>query len=129
MLSFLGDSKWKDVSDLLTEAFTKYRLNTPSGYSSCVTHAVAAVEAFLQIKVKGKSGEGDFAALVSEGQRNGLLESDNFTKEIYKIFISILMRERKETGDAHVKKSYATEKNAKMVLNISMIFLQHSIVP
>jgi hypothetical protein len=128
VLQFLSDLKWNSVNNLLADAFMKYRENTPSGYSSCVTHTVAAVEAFLQIKVKGVAGEGDFSELISEGQREGVIPSDLFTREIFKIIISILMRERKETGDAHVKKSYATEKNAKMVLNLAMVFLQHCMV-
>lgn len=128
VLQFLSDAKWKSVNNLLADAFIKYRENTPSGYSSCVTHTVAAVEAFLQIKVRGVVGEGDFSTLVSEGQRKGVIPSDLFTREIFKTIISILMRERKETGDAHVKKFYATENNAKMVLNLSMVFLQHCMV-
>ena len=89
------------------------------------THTVAAVEAFLQIKVRGKVGEGDFAGLVSEGQREKLIPSDIFTKEVFKTIISVLMRERKEKGDAHVKQSYGSEGNAKIVLNLAMIFIQH----
>jgi hypothetical protein len=38
------------------------------------------------------------------------------------------MGERQETGDPHPKKEYATERNAKLVLNLAMIFLQHSMV-
>ncbi|MDE3143295.1 MAG: hypothetical protein KGL19_04015, partial [Bacteroidota bacterium] len=119
------DSKWERVNNLLSDAFIKYRENTPSGFSTCVTHSVAAVEAFLQIIVKGKTGEGDFAELISEGQRNKLIPSDMFTKEMFKTVISVLMRERKETGDAHVKQSYANEKNAKLVLNLVMVLIQH----
>jgi hypothetical protein len=37
---------------------------------------------------------------------------------------SILMRERQETGIAHPKKEYAKEKNALLVLNMAMIFIQ-----
>lgn len=128
VLQSLKDTKWKEINRLLSDAFFEYTKNTPNGYSTCVTHTVAAVEAFLQIIVKGKAGEGDFAGLISEGQRKGLVPEDFFTREMFKIIVSVLMKERKETGDSHVKKSYATEKNAKMVLNLSMIFIQHCLV-
>ena len=128
VINFLSDIKWKKVNELLSDAFAKFRENTPRGFSTCVTHTVAAVEAFLQIIVKGKTGEGDFAALISEGQRKNLIPNDMFTKDVFKTVVSILMRERKETGDAHVKESYATEKNAKMVLNLAMIFMQHCVL-
>jgi hypothetical protein len=127
VIESLSHSKWASVNSLLTDAFAEYRKNTPNGYSTCVTHSVAAIEAFLQIAVKGQPGEGDFATLISEGQRKKLIPEDIFTKEIFRTIVSILMKERKETGDAHVKKSYATEKNAKMVLNLTMVFLQHCI--
>lgn len=128
VIKSLGDPKWKKVNELLSDSFLKYRENTSHGYSTCVTHTVAAVEAFLQIVVKGKTGEGEFAGLISEGQKKGLIPNDMFTRDIFKTLISILMKERKETGDAHVKKLYATEKNAKMVLNLAVIFIQHCIL-
>lgn len=128
VITCLADAKWKEVNNLLSDAFKKYRENTPQGYSTCVTHTVAAVEAVLQIIVKGKTGEGDFAGLVSEGQRRGIIPSDMFTKEMFRSIIAVLMRERKETGDAHVKQAYATEKNAKMVLNLAMVFIQHCLL-
>ncbi len=128
VMKSIGGDKWKKVNQLLSDAYTKFRENTPGGYSNCVTHTVAAVETFLQIAVKDKPGEGDFAGLISEGQRKGLIPNDMFTRDVFKTLISILMKERKETGDAHVKESYATERNAKMVLNLAMIFIQHCIL-
>jgi hypothetical protein len=128
VLKCLANTKFEKISNLFRDAFSEYRKNTPNGYSTCVTHVVAAVEAFLQLVVKGQTGAGDFSDLIVEGQKKGLLPSDKFTKEVFKSIVSILMRERKETGDAHVKNEYATEKNAKMVLNLSMVFIQHCII-
>lgn len=127
-LRCLSDARWEKVSSLLAEAFDEYRKNTPKGFSVCVTHSVAAVEALLQIIVNGKTGEGNFAALVSEGQQNGLIPSDMFTKAVFSSIISTLMIERKKTGVAHVSESFANENNSKMVLNLSLIFIQHCIV-
>lgn len=128
VMQCLAHPQWNEVNKLLSDAYKKYRENSPAAYSTCVTHVVAAVEAFLQIVVKGKTGQGEFAGLVSEGQRKGLIPSDMFTRDMFKTIISIIMKERKETGDAHVKQSYASERNAKMVLNLAMIFIQHCVV-
>lgn len=128
VLKSLADDKWKEVNTLLTDAFLEYRRNTPNGYSTCVTHTVSAMQAFLQILVNGKTGIGDISKLIVQAQRENLIPNDMFTKEIFKNIESIMMRERQETGDAHPKKDYASEKNAKLVLNLAMVFLQHCLV-
>jgi len=38
------------------------------------------------------------------------------------------MQKRQEVGDPHPKKEYANEGTAKLVMNLSMIFIQHCIV-
>ena len=53
--------------------------------------------------------------------------NDFFTKEIFKNIESIFARERQDKGNAHPKKEYATEKSARTLMNLSMIFLQHCI--
>ncbi|MBK8611875.1 MAG: hypothetical protein IPL84_18575 [Chitinophagaceae bacterium] len=128
VIKCLADTKWKEVNNILTDAFVEYRKNTPKGYSSCVTHTVSAIQAFLQILVLGKTGTGDISKLITQAQKEGLVPSDMFTKEIFKTIESVMMRERQETGDAHPKKDYASERNAKMVLNLAMVFIQHCLV-
>jgi hypothetical protein len=121
----LAHSQWKDVNQLLSDAFKEYRQNTPTGFSNCVTNTVSAVQAFLQIIVNGKIGSGDISKLVPQAQAKGLIPGDPFTESIFKNIESILMRERQETGISHPKKEYANEKNARMVLNLAMVFFQH----
>lgn len=128
VISYLSSQIFEKVNTLFKDAFSEYRKNTPNGYSTCVTHCVAAIEAFLQIIVKDKLGSGKLSNLIAEGLKKKILPDDIFTKEIFKTIEQIVTRERMETGDAHPKKSYATERNAKTILNISMIFLQHCIV-
>lgn len=125
VLQVLSDEKWREVNKILADAFKCFTIKNPSSFSSSVTHTVSAVQAFLQILVNGKTGSGDIAALIQEGQKNNLIPNDFFTKEIFKNIVAVLMKERQETGDAHPKKEYATEENAKIVINISMIFIQH----
>ena len=127
VLKSISHPIWKEVNQHLTDAFSEYRKNNPIGYSNCVTNTVTAVQAFLQIINNGKTGSGDISKLIAQAQTKNLIPSDLFSKEIFKNIESILMRERQETGIAHPKKEYATEKNAILVLNLAMIFFQHSL--
>jgi len=125
VLKILSDRKWSKVNDSLSDAFSEFRINTPQGYSGCVTHTVNAVQAFLQILVTGKTGKGDISTLVTQAYNKNLIPNDFITKQILNTLISVFMKERQETGDAHPKKEYASEKNAKTLLNLSMVFIQH----
>lgn len=125
VIAILAHPQWSEVSVLLSDAFSEYQKGTPGGYSNSVTNTVAAVQAFLQIKVNGKVGIGDISKLIPQAQSKKVIPEDSFTKEMFKTIESILMRERQETGVAHPKKEYATEKNARLVLNLAMIFFQH----
>ncbi len=127
VLKCLSHAKWKEVNRILSDSFDDYRKSTPQGYSSSVTNAVAAIQAFLQIIVYAKTGKGEVSKLISEAQKKGLIPNDFFTTKIFNNIESIFARERQETGLAHPKKEYATEKNARLILNLAMIFLQHCI--
>ena len=127
VIKCLTDQKWGKVSEILSDAFVNYRKNTKEGYSDCITHVVSAVEAFLQISVGVKIGSERLSALVIKAQKQKTIPSDFFTETIFKNLESVFARERQETGNAHPKKEYATEKNARMMLNLAMIFLQHCI--
>ncbi len=127
-LKFLSSSKWLEVDLHFRDSFYQYRLNTPQGFSNSITNTVSALQAFLQILVYGTTGSGDFATLISEAQKNKLIADDFFSKTALKNIISALMEERQETGIAHPKKEYADEKNARFILNLSMVFIQHCII-
>ena len=127
VLNYLSNPKWKKVNEILSDAFSDYAKNTPQGYSGCVTKTISSVEAFLQILVKGKIGGKKLSQLISEAQKKDLIPNDIFTQTIFKNIDAVFARERKSTGDAHPKDEYATEKNARTILNLAMIFLQHCI--
>ena len=127
VLGYLSDPKWKKVNEILSDAFSDYRKNTPQGYSGCVTNTISAVEAYLQILVDGKTGGTKLSPLISEAQKKNLIANDVFTQTIFKNIEAIFARERQSTGDAHPKDEYATEKNARTILNLAMIFIQHCI--
>lgn len=127
VLQFLSNEEWKPVSRDLRDAFRDYQLKTVDGYSSCITHTISAVEAFLQIVLYGETGKGTLGGLIPEAQKKNLIPRDTFTGQIFKNMEAIFARERKETGDAHPKKEYANERNARTLLNLAMVFLQHCI--
>ena len=127
VINYLSDKKWELVNRDLGDAFKDYQDGTEQGYSSCVTHSISALQAFLQLIVNGKTGKDDISLLILTARNKNLIPDDKFTEKIFKNIESILMFERQETGDPHPKKEYATEKNARLVLNLVMIFLQHCI--
>jgi hypothetical protein len=125
VLTLLADPKWEPVNRDLRDAFSDYRTKTEQGYSSCVTHTISSLQAFLQILVYGNTGKGDIGDLISQARNKLLIPDDKFTEQIFKNMESILMFERQVTADAHPKKEYATEKNARLIMNLVMIFFQH----
>jgi len=128
VLQFLSTENWVAVNRDLRDAFKAYQEKTDQGYSNSITHAVAALQAFLQIIVDGKSGSSEgIASLIKKAQEKNAIPSDKFSSEIFKNLDAILMRERGKTGDAHPKQEYANEKNSRLVLNLVMVFIQHCI--
>lgn len=125
VLKSLSESKWAPVSKVLSDSFIEYRKGTPDSFSVSVTHSVSAVQAFLQILVNGQIGEGDISKLLVEAKNKNLIPSDLFTTEVFKKIQGFLMSERQQTGVAHPTHEYANEKNARLVLNLSLIFFQH----
>lgn len=127
VINYLSDKKWEPVNRELKDAFDDYQKGTEQEYSSCVTHAISALQAYLQLIVNDKTGKGSINSLIVAARKQNMIPNDKFTEQIFKNIESILMFERQETGDPHPKKEYATEKNARLVLNLIMIFLQHCI--
>lgn len=125
VIKYLSDPKWKKVNEILSDSFADYRKNTQQGYSGSVTKTISALEAFMQVLVEGKTGGKKLSPLILEAQNKDFIPNDIFTQTIFKNIDSILARERKATGDGHPKDEYATEKNARTMLNLSMIFIQH----
>ena len=128
VINILSHPQWREVNKSLSNAFSEYHKKSPLSYSNCVTNAVTSVQAFLQILCNGKTGTGDISKLIGEAQTKGLIPNDSFTKTIFKNIQSILMQERQDKGIAHPPKDYATEKNARLVINLVMVFFQHCII-
>lgn len=127
VIELLANPQWESVNSHLRDAFSDFRLNTPQGFSNCITNTVTAIQAFLQILVHQETGKGDISELLSKSIKNKLIESDQFNKDALKNIISVLMSERKLHGTPHPKKEYANIYNAQLILNLAMVFLQHCI--
>lgn len=127
VLNFLSDKKWKEVNRELKDAFNAYQMGTERGYSASIIHSISAIEAFLQLSLYGALGKGTLNALIKDAIKKRLIPDDQFSNKIFDNTESILAQIRKERGDAHPKIEYANEKTARLILNITMIFLQHCI--
>lgn len=126
VIKALSSGEWIEVNRELKDSLNEYQRNTDQGYSNSITHSITAVQAFLQIVVDGKIGGSDgISALIKKAQAQKLIPDDKFTETIFKNIEAILMRERGLSGDAHPKTEYANEKNARLVLNLVMVFIQH----
>lgn len=121
-LGFLCNSKFIEVNRDLWDAFSDYHTKD---YSWCVTKVISAIQAFLQISVRWEIWKGDIAELINEAIKTNLIPDDIFTKTIFDNIKSVIMRERQETADSHPKKEYANEQNARLIMNLSMVFIQH----
>ncbi|MDO8487675.1 MAG: hypothetical protein Q7S45_05255 [Candidatus Curtissbacteria bacterium] len=127
VLALLSDKKWKDVNRELKDAFNSYQQATDQGYSDCLTHAITAIEAFLQIMLYGKTGKGTLSVLIKDATSKSVIPNDVFSNNIFSNLEKILSVSRKKSGNAHPKEDYATEKNARLILNLAMVFIQHSL--
>ncbi|MGE3278263.1 MAG: hypothetical protein AB7J40_00405 [Candidatus Altimarinota bacterium] len=124
VLKKLSHKKWSEVNRDLSDAFEDFR---GKDYSGSITHVISSVQAYLQISINGKTGQGEISKLIPEAKKKGIIPSDDFSTIFYDKLESYLMRTRQEKGDPHPKKEYANEKNARLVLNLAMIFFEHSL--
>ena len=123
-LDFLSGSKYKEVNRDLWDAFKDYHRKD---FSGCITKTVSAIQAFLQISANWTIWKWDIADLIREAIKKQLIPDDIFTRTIFDNLKSIIMQERQVTADAHPKKEYANEQNARLILNLAMVFIQHFI--
>ena len=124
VLSFLSDLKWQKVNEHFSESF-KYYQN--KDYGNTISNSVSAIQAFLQILVNNKIGKGNISELISKAQKQSLIPTDAFSKQIFANLESILARERQSKSGVHPKIEKADGKTARLILNLSMVFIQHCI--
>jgi len=128
VLRVLCGKSFAKVNRDIEDAISQFRKKEPNSYSTCISLCIAALEEFLKVVILKKSDKVDsqvLSKLIDEAIRKEAVPSDFFTKQIFSNLESIFMRERKETGQAHSKDEYATEKKAKLMLNLTLVFIQH----
>jgi hypothetical protein len=125
VLSFLWThNKYWPINRELSDAFSDYH---NKDYSWAVTKTISSIQAFLQISVDWKLSNLSIKDWINKSKEKGLISNDIFTETIFKNIESVISRERQETWDAHPKRDYANENNARLILNLAMIFMQHFI--
>lgn len=124
-LKKLSAQKWAPVNRDLHDAFEA--LNKDKDGSGALTHALAALQGFLQVLVNGKTGKGDTSSLISLATKNKLIPDDDFSKKIIKEMNSFWAKERQDKGDPHPKNTYATKQQAKLVISLIMVFVDHAL--
>lgn len=130
VLEILADEKFKKVDRDLVDAIKEFHKKDKNSYSTCISLCIAAIEEFLRVLILEKSNKAEgqaLADLIGEAQRKEVIPNDFFSKQIFSNMKSILMKKRQEKGQAHSKNDYATEKNAKLTLNLTMVFMQHCV--
>ena len=129
-LQALCEKSFDKVNRDIEDAISQFRKKEPNSYSTCITLCTAALEEFLKVMIFKKSDKVDsqvLSKLIDEAMRKEAIPGDFFTKQVFSNLESVFMKERKEKGQAHSKDDYATEKNAKMMLNLTLVFIQHCI--
>lgn len=124
----LCEKSFDKVNRDIEDAISQFRKKEPNSYSTCITLCIGALEEFLKVMILKESDKVDaqvLSKLIGEAMRKEAVPADFFTKQIFSNLESIFMKERKETGQAHSKDDYATEKNAKLMLNLTLVFIQH----
>jgi len=126
----LCEKSFNKVNRDIEDAISQFRKKEPNSYSTCITLCIGALEEFLKVMISKKADKVDaqvLSKLIDEAMRKEVIPADFFTKQIFSNLESIFMKERKETGQAHSKDDYATEKNAKLMLNLTLVFIQNCI--
>jgi hypothetical protein len=121
-LKKLSNKKWKDVNRDLADAFVDYRKDD---FSGSITHVLSAIQAFLQVSLYGKIGKGNISSLIKDAKKKKVIPDDDFSTLFFEKMESYMAQTRQDKGDPHPKKEYATEKNARLVLNLAMVFFEH----
>jgi hypothetical protein len=123
-LSSLSDPKYARVNDDLARMFGDYRAGR---YGEVITNAHCALQRFLQINtgIEGKNGKGELKDLFLAAKRNGLVSSARFGEPLVKVLEGFFPSERATKSTAKPALSEATPRDAMLMMDLLMVFLQH----
>ena len=124
VLDALSAKKWEKVNENLSQMFADYR---DQNYAEVIAKAHNSVQRFLQILlgVESKNSKGEFGRLFSLARKRGLIPKDQFSSQIILVIQGFLSSERAGKSSAKPTLDQATSRDALLVMNVTMIFLQH----
>lgn len=127
-LKALSDPKWGAVNKILALMFEDFRERR---YPETITKAHSAVHSFLQILVgePGTNAKGELGRLMREGKLAGLIPTNRFTEPFLTIIQSFITSERATNSTAKPSLSPASSSDALLMMNMTLLFLQHCLQP
>ncbi|GAA0563286.1 hypothetical protein [Rhizomicrobium electricum] len=124
VLGVLSDPKYARVSDDLGKMFADYRAGD---FGEVITKAHSAVQRFLQIRSgdEGKNGKGELKELFRTAKKNGLVSATRFGEPLINVLESFFPSERATKSTAKPSLSEATPRDAMLMMDLVLVFLQH----
>jgi len=123
-LAALSDPKYVRVSDDLAKMFADYRAGD---FGEVITKAHSSVQRFLQICVgdEGKNGKGELRELFATAKARGLTSSTRFGEPLIKVLEGFFPSERATKSTAKPTLTEATPRDAMLMMDLAMVFIQH----
>lgn len=123
-LAALSDPKWGPVNEILTLMFEDFR---EGRFPETITKAHSAVHCFLQILVgeHGSNAKGELGKLVKDGKDAHLIPTNRFTEPFLSIIQGFITSERATNSTAKPSLSPASSSDALLMMNMTLLFLQH----
>jgi hypothetical protein len=124
VLEALNSEEYAEVNEMLKKSFINF---TDKHYDKVITNSINAVQAYLQLKIHNKIGNGNLKTLLVEAQKQKIIPSDKLINDLYGNIESFFARIRQEKTDSHPSIEKATVDDALFVLNLAMVILQNFI--
>ena len=123
-LKALSDPKWGPLNKILVLMFEDFR---EGRYPETITKAHSAIHCFLQILVRepGTNAKGELGRLVKEGKKAGLIPTNQFTEPFLQNIQSFITSERATNSTAKPAQIPASSSDALLMMNLTILFLQH----
>jgi hypothetical protein len=121
ILKSLSSSEYKDIDQILKKAFKNFR---DKDFDKVIQNSINLMHAYLQIKLSGKIGKGNFKTLLKKAKKEKIIPYDGLVISLYDNIESFLAKERKEKTDVHPSDMKPSSEDALFVLNLTMVVLQ-----
>ena len=128
VLASLPDPKFASVNKDLAGMFDDYR---DRNYHEVITKAHSAVQRFLQIPAgeEGKNARGELKDLFKAGKEKGVISTSRFGESLIKTLETYFPSERATNSTAKPALRDATPRDAKLMMDLVLVFMQHCYRP